>query len=80
MDELRMWRLSRMLTQLELAEATGVDASTISLLETGRRAPNVHTLITLADALDCEVRDFFPPGYTAPGAPGGPRGRRAVAV
>ncbi len=80
MDELRMWRESRLLTQHQLADATGVDTSTINQLEGGRRAPSVHTLVLLADALGCEVRDFFPPGYTAPGAPRASRGRRAVAA
>jgi transcriptional regulator with XRE-family HTH domain len=77
MDELRRIRELRGISQRGLGRTTGVDASTINQLEMGRRAPSIHTLVTLADALDCEVRDFFPPGYTPPASP---LARKAVAV
>jgi transcriptional regulator with XRE-family HTH domain len=80
MEELRRIRELRGISQTGLGRTTGVDASTINQLEMGRRAPSLHTLVILADALHCEVRDFFPPGYTAPGAPRAARGRKAVAV
>ncbi len=73
MDELRRIRKLRGLTQDELARTTGVNASSICQIEKGRRAASLYTLEALADALDCEIRDLIPPGYTPPA-------RRAVAV
>jgi transcriptional regulator with XRE-family HTH domain len=72
-DELRRLRELRGITQRELSRTTGVDPSTLSQIEMGRRCPSLHTLETLADALDCEVRDFLPHGYAPPGKGPGPR-------
>ncbi len=66
MDELRRIRGLRGMSQQELATVTGVDPSTISQLEMGRRAPTVYTLHALAAGLDCEVKDLFEHGYTPP--------------
>jgi transcriptional regulator with XRE-family HTH domain len=76
-EELRRLRGLRGLTQRELSRNTGVDPSTLSQIEMGRRCPSLHTLETLADALDCEVRDFLPHGYSPPASAPGPK---AVAV
>jgi len=59
-QELRHLRKARGLSQPELAAATGVDQATISLIETGRRKPQLETLEKLAPALGVDVRDFFP--------------------
>jgi len=48
------------MTQYELADASGVDRATISLLENGHRRPTMETLEKLAPALQAEVGDFFP--------------------
>ncbi len=77
MEELRRLRTLRGFTQRELSRNTGVDPSTLSQIEMGRRCPSLHTLETLADALDCEVRDFLPHGYAPPSKAPGPK---AVAV
>jgi transcriptional regulator with XRE-family HTH domain len=59
-QELRRIRKERGLTQRELADASGVDPATISLVETGKRRPHLETLDSLADALGVEVGSFFP--------------------
>jgi len=60
MQELRRIRKERGLTQRGLADASGVDPATISLIETGKRRPHLETLDSLALVLGVEVRDFLP--------------------
>ncbi len=60
MEEIRRIRKERGLTQRGLADASGVDQATISLVESGKRRPHLETLDSLADALGVEVGDFFP--------------------
>ena len=60
MQELRRIRKERGLTQRELADASGVDPATISLIETGKRRPHLETLDSLALVLGVEVVEFFP--------------------
>ena len=52
-------RLSRNMTQGDLAQAVGLSVSTISLIENGERVPSLSVLIILADyfqlTLDCMV-------------------------
>lgn len=45
------WRDRRNLTQAQLADTVGVDTSTITHIERGRRAPSVAVLHRLCDAL-----------------------------
>ena len=45
------WRDRLSLTQAQLAETVGVDTSTITHIERGRRAPSVAVLNRLCDAL-----------------------------
>lgn len=52
-------RLRGRQTQFELAIKSGVDVSTISDIETGRRNPAYLTLVQLAEALDVEVEDII---------------------
>jgi transcriptional regulator with XRE-family HTH domain len=47
------------LTQRELAGAAGLSLSAIQSVESGRHAPTTLTLDTLAQALKCDVTDFF---------------------
>ena len=60
MQELRRIRKERGLTQRGLADASGVDPATISLIETGKRRPHLETLDSLALVLGVEVVEFFP--------------------
>lgn len=48
------WRISRGMTQQQLADACGVSRSRISLIESGRTHFNFDTLILLAKALGIE--------------------------
>ncbi len=60
MDEVRRLRKMKGLSQVELAERSGVSAYTITEVETGRREPHGRTLRKLATALGVEVGDLFP--------------------
>jgi len=60
MEELRRLRKERGLTQRGLADASGVDPATISLVENGKRRPHLETLDSLAAALGVEVHDLIP--------------------
>lgn len=48
-------RRERKMTVLALAQATGLNISNISLIETGKRIPQIDTLIKILDALDAEL-------------------------
>jgi len=58
MDALRRMRELRSLSQRELADKSGVDASTINRLEKGMRKPWPRTLRKLAASLDIPVEEF----------------------
>lgn len=56
-------RKKKHLTRKELAELSGVHEKTIHFLEKGINDPyeaKLSTLIKLAIALKCKVRDFYP--------------------
>ena len=56
-------RKSKKLSRKELADKSGVNDCTIKFLETGKNNPEeakISTLIKLATALKCKVRDFYP--------------------
>lgn len=60
---LRDIRESKHLSRNELAQLSGVNESTIKFLEMGINNPDeakISTLIKLANALKCKVRDFYP--------------------
>jgi transcriptional regulator with XRE-family HTH domain len=48
-------RTALALSQRELAELCGTTQSAIARLERGARPPRIDTLLTIADALDCEL-------------------------
>jgi transcriptional regulator with XRE-family HTH domain len=54
-QRLRELRKKRDLTQVQLAEATGVPQNHISSMERGTIQPTIGTMIRLAVALDCKV-------------------------
>lgn len=56
-------RKTKGLSRRELAEKSGVKEMTIVFLENGTNDPNnakLSTLVKLAKALKCKVRDFYP--------------------
>ena len=56
---MRMWREKRGLTQLELAELSGIHQVTISALEIGRNSGgNLDTIELLADALGLSIDEY----------------------
>jgi transcriptional regulator with XRE-family HTH domain len=59
-DKLRRARARAALTLRELAEASGVDFSTIWQLETGRRGARPSTVRKLAAALGVTPADLIP--------------------
>jgi transcriptional regulator with XRE-family HTH domain len=56
---LKEWRLSRAMTQIELAAAAGLQPSTLIDIERGKRLPRPSTLRKLATALGLEPVDLF---------------------
>lgn len=62
LKNLKLIRVSKDMTQEELAQKSGVSRATICTLETSDEAnTKTKTLERLAEALDCSVRDFFIP-------------------
>ena len=56
---MRMWREKRGLSQLELAELSGIHQVTISALEIGRNSGgNLDTIELLADALGLSIDEY----------------------
>ncbi len=58
-DKVQLLRKSKGFTQEKLAEATGLDRVAIGYIEQGFRAPRLKSLFIIANALECEVKDFF---------------------
>ncbi|MBV7292678.1 helix-turn-helix transcriptional regulator [Corynebacterium sp. TAE3-ERU16] len=54
--ELSCARKERKITQMELAEVSGVDQAEISRIENGRANPTLDTVSRLAAALGKEIR------------------------
>lgn len=56
-------RKGKNLSRRELAEKSGISEQTIVSLEDGRNDPGaakLSTLVALARALKCKVKDFYP--------------------
>lgn len=58
-ERLKALRESRSLTQVQIANITGLARSTISLYEAGKREPNLDTLKVLADYFNVDT-DYLP--------------------
>jgi len=56
---LREWRKYRLMTQSDLASASGLSQGAIAQIESGKRNPTVETARKLADALNCDIDDLF---------------------
>lgn len=54
-EKLANLRRERKMTVRALAQATGLNISNISLIETGKRIPQIDTLMKILDALDAEL-------------------------
>lgn len=55
MENIKVQREKRGMTQKELATAIGIATSTVANYETGKRKPDPDTLCKIADALDCTL-------------------------
>lgn len=62
---IRKTRQANALNLHELARLTGISASALSLIETGKRDPRLGTLAKIARALNLPLADFF--GAISPG-------------
>src|SRR5690349_11531035 len=54
---LRRWRVSRRMTQIDLAQAAGSSARHLSYLETGRSRPSREIVLRFCEHLDVPLRD-----------------------
>ena len=59
---LKTFRLSKNLTQLELAKLLNVKRTTVSMWENNKSLPNIDTLKKIAQVLDCTVDDLIKEG------------------
>jgi transcriptional regulator with XRE-family HTH domain len=58
-QRLKALREARGLTQIQLAEAAGLNLHGLTKLEQGVGEPHWPTVLALADALDCKPNDFM---------------------
>lgn len=58
MLNLKIMRIKKGMTQIELAQKIGKVSNTIYSYESGISAPRTETLDKLADALGCEIKDI----------------------
>lgn len=66
---LKSWRKKRSMTLVELSETTGISSSTLSRLESGKRAPNLELLVPIARALGLGLNDLVPSAAPDPRVP-----------
>jgi transcriptional regulator with XRE-family HTH domain len=59
MDNLKVFRKSKNLTQLELAEKVGCSKIMISSIEQGVRTGTIELLKKIAEVLDCKIDDLI---------------------
>jgi len=58
MNELKILREKRLITQEELAAASGLAVATVSRLERGKAKPSLKTIRRLAKALEVNPQDL----------------------
>jgi len=51
--------IGKVVTQEDLAKASGISVSFLSMIERGERAPHLETLSRMADALEVPMAEFF---------------------
>lgn len=59
-SRIREIRQGKGISQDKLAYSIPLDRAHIGMIENGKRAATIPTLVKLAIALDCDVGDFFP--------------------
>lgn len=59
MEKLKALRLSKNLTQGDLAKQLGVSRTTITMWENGLSKPRFDTLVHLSQIFDCAVDEFL---------------------
>lgn len=59
-NNIREARMSNGMSQYELAQRIGVTDSCVSLYETGKRMPNMHTMAIMSDVLGTSLDDLVP--------------------
>ncbi|MBP3447715.1 MAG: helix-turn-helix transcriptional regulator [Clostridia bacterium] len=57
--KIKAFRLSKNMTQEQLADAIGVKRSTVAMWESGLSIPQSDKLPLLAKSLDCSIDDLF---------------------
>ena len=60
MSYLQAFRMDRNMTQQELAEASGIDRTTITRLEVGTRAGTIEQWKKLAEVLHTDIESLLP--------------------
>ena len=58
-DRVRQFRAARGMTQLELAEAAGLDRKTVSRVENARFSPTLANVFAIAAGLSVAVNDLI---------------------
>ena len=58
-ERLKYLRISREMTQSDLAKISKVSQSTIAQIESGRKDPSINTLKQIAGALEIEIAILF---------------------
>ena len=58
MLNLKIMRIRRGMTQVELARKVGISQNALSFYEVGNRSPRMDVLYKLAEVLDCDVKDI----------------------
>lgn len=59
MLNLKIMRIRRGMTQIDLAKKIGKSSNTIYFYESGWSAPRMETLERIAKALECDVKDII---------------------
>jgi len=57
-ERMRELRMKRRLTQVEVAERSGLPQPRVSAIERGEHVPNLLTIIRIAVALECRFVDL----------------------
>lgn len=56
---IRGYRVSKNMTQMELAEKVGVSRSTVAMWENGSNVPSAELIPRIANALSCTTDQLF---------------------
>ena len=56
---IRELRIKNDMTQIQLAEITGIDSKHLSSIELGKHMPNSQLLLKFANAFNIEIKDLF---------------------